>query len=226
MKPDYSEEELLEAKRQIDSILHKLRETVCTLCEKENAERLKSQITLAERRIQALEIADALIGKAMGWRIWRLAEHPEMAEEAATWLSSKWDIPVEAYRESIQESARVGAAVPQWYIVRAGDAASARIIAGCGIIENDFHDRPDLAPNLCALYVEEEHRHRGLARHLLDHARTGVSAMGHSRLYLVTDLAGFYEKCGWEYVGEVNELNGGSIRLYGADALPHCKQGK
>ncbi|MCI9674118.1 MAG: GNAT family N-acetyltransferase, partial [Enterorhabdus sp.] len=33
--------------------------------------------------------------------------------------------------------------------------------------------------------------------------------MDHSRLYLVTDLVGFYEKCGWEYVGEVNELDGG-----------------
>lgn len=84
MKPDYSEEELLKAKRQISSILHKLRETVRTLREKENADRLKSQITLAERRIQALEIANTLIEKARGWRIWRLAEHPEMAEEAAT----------------------------------------------------------------------------------------------------------------------------------------------
>lgn len=65
MKPDYPEEELLEAKRQIDSILHKLRETVCTLREKENAGRLKSQITLAERRIQALEIANALIEQAL-----------------------------------------------------------------------------------------------------------------------------------------------------------------
>lgn len=224
MKPSYSEEELLEAKRQIESILHKLRETVRTLREKENAERLKSQITLAERRIQALGIANALIGKAMGWRIWRLAEHPEMAEEAAAWFSSKWDIPVEAYRESMQESDRDGIAVPQWYIVRAGDAASGRVIAGCGIIENDFHDRPDLAPNLCALYVEEEHRHRGLARRLLDHARTEASAMGHDRLYLVTDLEGFYEKCGWEHLGEVSELDGGPILLYGAPALLHCWQ--
>lgn len=93
MKPDYSEEELLKAKRQISSILHKLRETVRTLREKENADRLKSQITLAERRIQALEIANALIEKARGWRIWRLAEHPEMAEEAAAWFSSKWAFP-------------------------------------------------------------------------------------------------------------------------------------
>ena len=61
---------------------------------------------------------------------------------------------------------------------------------------------------------------------MLDHARTEVSAMGHSRLYLVTDLVGFYEKCGWEYAGEVNELDGGPIRLYGANALLRREQEK
>lgn len=57
----FSQDELSEAKRQIDSILHKLRETVKTLNAKENPERYKSQITLAERRIKALEIALSLI---------------------------------------------------------------------------------------------------------------------------------------------------------------------
>lgn len=47
----YSEEELLEAKRQIDSTLHKLAETVKTLEGKESPARYKSQITLAKRRI-------------------------------------------------------------------------------------------------------------------------------------------------------------------------------
>lgn len=50
--------------------------------------------------------------------------------------------------------------------------------------------------------------------------------MGRSHLYLVTDLVGFYKKCGWEYVGEVNELDGGPIRLYGANALLHRERGK
>ena len=83
-----------------------------------------------------------------------------MAEEAAAWFSAKWGIPEDAYLESMRESARAGSAVPQWYIVRANNEVASPIIAGCGIIENDFHDRPDLAPNLCALYVEEEYRHR------------------------------------------------------------------
>lgn len=59
----YMAEELAEAKRQIDSTLRKLREVVKTLEAKESPERYRSQITLAERRIKAFEIADYFIEK-------------------------------------------------------------------------------------------------------------------------------------------------------------------
>lgn len=62
---DYTKEELLEAKRQIDSTLHKLEETVKTLEAKENAQRYKSQITLAKRRVAAFTIAVKLIEKEL-----------------------------------------------------------------------------------------------------------------------------------------------------------------
>ena len=61
----YSKEELAEAKRQIDSTLHKLRETVRTLEGKGNAARCKPQITLAKRRIQAFTIAVQLIEREL-----------------------------------------------------------------------------------------------------------------------------------------------------------------
>lgn len=61
----YSQEELLEAKRQIDSTLHKLRETVKTLEGKENPTRYRSQITLAKRRIQAFSLAVTLIQREL-----------------------------------------------------------------------------------------------------------------------------------------------------------------
>lgn len=62
---EFSREDLTEAKRQIDSTLHKLRETVKTIRAKENPERYKSQITLAERRIQAFELAVCLLEREL-----------------------------------------------------------------------------------------------------------------------------------------------------------------
>ena len=55
---EFSRDDLNEAKRQIDSTLHKLRETIKTF---ESKGRYKSQITLARRRVKAFEIANYLI---------------------------------------------------------------------------------------------------------------------------------------------------------------------
>ena len=62
---NYSREQLTEARRQIDSTLHKLREVVRTFEAKEEPGRYKSQLTLARRRIQAFSIANALIQREL-----------------------------------------------------------------------------------------------------------------------------------------------------------------
>lgn len=49
-------------------------------------------------------------------------------------------------------------AVPQWYAAMEGQ----RIIGGWGVIENDFHDRKDLVPNVCAVYTETDKRCKGM----------------------------------------------------------------
>lgn len=58
---NYAIDDLNEAKRQIDSTLHKLGETIATLESKEHPERYKSQLTLARRRVAAFELANSLI---------------------------------------------------------------------------------------------------------------------------------------------------------------------
>ena len=61
----YTQKELQEAKRQIDSTLHKLHETVRTLEAKEDPRRYRSQLTLAQRRIEAFTIAVRLIEREL-----------------------------------------------------------------------------------------------------------------------------------------------------------------
>lgn len=62
---EYTKDDLTQAKGQIDSTLYKLREAVRTLEAKENGKNYKSQITLARRRIKALELANFLIEKEL-----------------------------------------------------------------------------------------------------------------------------------------------------------------
>ena len=82
-----------------------------------------------------------------------------------------------------------------WYICLDGE----KIICGLGVIENDFHDRKDLYPNVCAVYTEEEYRCQGIAGRLLDFAVEDMRSKGISPVYLVTDHTNFYERYGWEF---------------------------
>lgn len=146
----------------------------------------------------------------------KLRDNIEYTDNAAEWFSSKWDIPAEAYLESIRDCTDRKGAIPQWYIVVDNDDI---IIAGAGVIENDFHDREDLSPNLCALYVEKNNRKLGIAKRILDFVRKDLGGMGVEKLYLVTDHNDFYEKCGWSFYVMAADNDGLPTRLYVADTL-------
>ena len=77
------------------------------------------------------------------------------------------------------------------------------IVGGLSIIENDFHNRPDLFPNICAVYVEEKYRGLGIAGKLLNYAVNELKKKGISPVYLVTNHIGFYEKYGRKYFCDV-----------------------
>ena len=145
-----------------------------------------------------------------------LRDAPALADEAAVWFSHCWGIPAESYRESIEQCLRREAPVPQWYVVRDGG----RLLAGAGVIANDFHDWKDLTPNLCALFVEPPWRGRGTAGRLLDFIRRDLGAMGIPRLYLVTDHTAFYERCGWTFLTMVTGDDHLPERMYTAPTLP------
>ena len=73
-------------------------------------------------------------------------------------------------------------------------------MGGLGVIENDFHDRKDLTPNVCAVYVEPEHRCKGIAGRLLAYVCGDMESFGVDTLYLITDHTGFYERYGWTFL--------------------------
>lgn len=132
----------------------------------------------------------------MFYEIIRLIDKPEIKEQAAQWFHEKWDIPLAAYLESMEESLSGSKSVPQWYVAIENN----RIIAGLGVIENDFHDRKDLTPNVCAVYTEQDKRCNGIAGALLNYVCADMKEKGINDLYLVTDHTSFYERYGWEFL--------------------------
>ena len=124
-----------------------------------------------------------------------LADKPELLDSAVEWFHNKWHVPKEAYLECmnayLQHETHYG-----WFLCLNGE----QIIGGLGVIENDFHDRKDLAPNICAVYTEEQYRCQGIAGRLLNMAVEDLRTKGISPAYLLTDHTGFYERYGWEFL--------------------------
>lgn len=140
----------------------------------------------------------------------KIRERTELAERAAVWFHEKWGIPLEAYQESIRDCVSGKAAIPQWYLAMEGDT----IAGGLGLIANDFHKRPEITPNICAVYVEEEFRKRGIAGKLLSMVCEDAKSFGINTLYLLTSHDSFYERYGFSYDSMIETDEGTFCRLY------------
>lgn len=125
----------------------------------------------------------------------KLRERPELTKTAADWFHSKWGVPTEAYLDCMNAYLS-GETEYGWYLCLDGG----KIIGGMGVIENDFLDRKDLAPNVCAVYTEKDYRCKGIAGRLLNMVVEDMKAKGITPIYLVTDHTAFYERYGWEFL--------------------------
>ena len=133
-------------------------------------------------------------------RFLSLRERPDLKTAAAEWFHAKWGVPADAYLACmsayLDRETELG-----WHLC----LYEGMIVAGLGVVENDFHDRKDLSPNICAVYTEEAFRGRGIAGRLLNFAVEDLRSKGITPVYLVTDHTGFYERYGWEFLCMVRE---------------------
>ena len=131
-------------------------------------------------------------------------------KEVAAWFHAKWGVPECVYTECMKayilQETEYG-----WYLCLDGGY----IAGGLGVTENDFHDRKDLFPNVCAVYTEKEYRGQGIAGRLLDAVVKDLKSKGITPVYLVTDHTGFYEWYGWKFLCMVQGDNEpGMTRMY------------
>ena len=50
------------------------------------------------------------------YKLIKLREHPEFLDYGAEWFHQKWNIPLEAYLESMEACFKNEGGVPQWYM--------------------------------------------------------------------------------------------------------------
>lgn len=143
------------------------------------------------------------------YNILKIQQNSTLIDKAASWFSEKWNISKQEYIESMKQC--VKNSIPQWYLLMEENT----IIAGIGVIENDFHNRKDLSPNVCAVYVEKEYRCQGIAGKMLQYVRQDMKQKNIDTLYLVTDHTSFYERYGWTFLCMVQYEGESSLsRMY------------
>ncbi|WP_304651900.1 hypothetical protein [uncultured Ligilactobacillus sp.] len=60
----------------------------------------------------------------------KLREHSNLVKQAAEWFHLKWNIPLNAYLDSMEDCLSGNGAVPQWYLAMDSD----KIAGGLGVI--------------------------------------------------------------------------------------------
>lgn len=146
----------------------------------------------------------------MNYKFVTLRERKDLALDASKFFSSKWGIDVEAYYQSINDYINHKTEYG-WYLCLDEN----KIVGGIGVIDNDFHGRKDLFPNLVALYVEEEYRNNGIGGNLLKMAVEDLKSKGINKVYLITEHINYYERYGFKFLTMVKTTDDDSyLRMY------------
>jgi N-acetylglutamate synthase-like GNAT family acetyltransferase len=132
-------------------------------------------------------------------KIISIRQNPEYKGRAIKYLQDSWsEVSPVIYENCISYSINAEPSLPQWYLLLKNE----EIIGCAGLITNDFISRMDLYPWICALFIDENHRGNNYGSLLIEQAKKDTKAFGFKYLNLCTDHVDYYEKLGFEYIGQ------------------------
>lgn len=151
--------------------------------------------------------------------ILELSQRKDLFDEAVRVFWKQWgnEQNYKFYQDCILHSCQTTDEIPRFYVA----LQNGSIIGTYALIRNDINSRQDLYPWLACLYVNPEHRGKRIGSYLLEHAIQETYKKGYKKLYLATDLEGYYEKYGWTHTTEAYGVSGGSIKVYEKSTKQH-----
>lgn len=143
---------------------------------------------------------------------------PQHASKVTEWLWQAFggDALPQAFFASIVEHSQTAGALPVTFIAVENET----LLGTVGLWRCDLISRQDLYPWMAALYVAPEARGKGLAgklqQHVIEYART----LGYCELFLYSTCRDFYERYGWQYIGEGLDYPATAVSLYRYNLSP------
>jgi N-acetylglutamate synthase-like GNAT family acetyltransferase len=147
-------------------------------------------------------------------RIISIRQEPSYKDIATKYIHSKWgnETNYQLYEDSIWGCINTKESVPHWYLMEDNE----QIIGCIGLIDHDFIDRIDLTPWICSLYVEGKYRGKALGSLMIEQVKKDALKEGFKKVYLCTDLDGFYERYDFNHIGEGVLPSGKPEKIYEA----------
>jgi GNAT superfamily N-acetyltransferase len=139
-----------------------------------------------------------------------VAECPEIHDTIARWLWSFWgsSLNLDFYRSLVTHCREDD--FPMMYVAFVDDVP----VGTVALLRADLFSRQDLFPWMADLYVCPEYRSHGIGSALQDFILRKAKDCGFRTVYLYTPLKEYYEKKGWEYMGDEMERDGEIVRIY------------
>ena len=139
-------------------------------------------------------------------KIEHITDNPQYLEMVSKWIYKEF---IENIRQDIDYefvltafSNRKKDAIPMTLIAIEDDECLGTIT----LFANDLKNRMDLTPWLGALYVNENHRKKGVAKKLIEELMLKTEELGFETIYLRTEHASnYYLKLGWEFLFKAND---------------------
>lgn len=147
-------------------------------------------------------------------RILPLSEVPEHSELITDWLFQAFGSENSRdFFASIVNSSLRPESLPVTFVALLDD----KPVGTVGLWRCDLISRQDLYPWLAALYIDESQRGCGLGAQLQQYVEAFSRRAGFNELYLYATFADYYERFGWEYIGDGLDYPDQPVRLYRKD---------
>ena len=136
---------------------------------------------------------------------------PHHAEQVTEWLWQAFGQGLSrAFFASVIEHSQQPNALPLTFIATEGET----LLGTVGLWRCDLISRQDLFPWLAALYIDETQRGRGLGQALQQHVIQYARQQGYASLHLYAAFRDYYERFGWQHIGEGIDYPDTRVNLY------------
>lgn len=89
-----------------------------------------------------------------------------------------------------------------------------KIVGFCTFMKTDYYPENRYSPWISSIFVGEEHRGCRISGKMIEAVIAYAKEQGFSRVYIPSDMAGFYEKYGFEKIDELKNYGGDTDNIF------------